>query len=416
MFSWSQPNKRASGSKKTYTRQQHITSYLTDPILKPSTRKINDSTYDTVFLSKDQSALILRVHMPNNATISAPKMTLVGIRAVHPWIDSKMKVIGYSNVIGSSADFVKSGILLGAVVNHVVQHFQLNPPTQLVIVDLGLKRLQESLTGNASGNANANENEIANASASAQKPNHQTSAPPPPAYGATQGDIDIHVASQRQLSVQSQIAEPEYELPPHFRSVLALDDSSKHQITATLQNLKLPTVSSAMPTIEAMTAETDRATMTKCADDPNTHLVPNLMTLRMIQEMEEIKQTMMEANVSIADKNLKAKDGDSDGQPFQSVKELSEEVKTLQSSLKDKMEQMNELQRKQMDLCRPMDTAKIRKRLKKAKLEAFQESEETASEWLDGDCSGVEKFLETFLETRTIHHVRAAKMERLEHA
>jgi len=76
--------------------------------------------------------------------LPAPKMTLVGIRAVHPWIDSKMRVIGY-DAIRSDVAFVASGILLAKAVNDVVRHFQLHRPQQLVIVDAGLLKLQETL-------------------------------------------------------------------------------------------------------------------------------------------------------------------------------------------------------------------------------------------------------------------------------
>jgi len=69
-----------------------------------------------------------------------------------------------------------------------------------------------------------------------------------------------------------------------------------------------------------------------------------------------------------------------------------------------------------MELCKPMDTKKILHKLKKAKKESLEESEELAMEWLDGDDAGgkVNEFLDRFLEIRTVHHVRAAKMERIE--
>ena len=70
-------------------------------------------------------------------------MTLVGIEAIHPWLDSNMTVVGYGP-ISSQSEFLKSRLLLSQVVNAVVQQFQLNPPTNLRITDPSLQRMQPS--------------------------------------------------------------------------------------------------------------------------------------------------------------------------------------------------------------------------------------------------------------------------------
>jgi hypothetical protein len=78
------------------------------------------------------------------------------------------------------------------------------------------------------------------------------------------------------------------------------------------------------------------------------------------------------------------------------------------------MDQMNNLQRKKWNSANPWDSKKI---LKKAKKESLEESEELVMEWLDGNTGGkVNEFLDRFLEIRTVHHVRAAKMERIENS
>eukprot|EP00553_Chaetoceros_curvisetus_P015607 CAMPEP_0204643066 /NCGR_PEP_ID=MMETSP0718-20130828/394_1 /ASSEMBLY_ACC=CAM_ASM_000674 /TAXON_ID=230516 /ORGANISM="Chaetoceros curvisetus" /LENGTH=573 /DNA_ID=CAMNT_0051664111 /DNA_START=79 /DNA_END=1800 /DNA_ORIENTATION=+ len=118
-------------------RSDHIQSLLNDPTLKPTTRRVStrdDSTYDTVFSTKDGDALILRIHVPISGNTprltSAPKMTLVGFDVRHPWIDSCMKVTGFPH-IATSAAFQKSGLTLAQAVNQVVQHMQLNPPRKM---------------------------------------------------------------------------------------------------------------------------------------------------------------------------------------------------------------------------------------------------------------------------------------------
>jgi hypothetical protein len=390
MFSWSKTNK--PGKSNGYTRQQHIVSYLTDPTLKPSTRKINDTTYDTVFQTRDQNALILRVHMASSLAIAAPKMTLVGVRAVHPWIDSKMRVVGYPRIQSDKA-FVSSGILLAQAVNDVVKQLQLNPPSQLVIVDAGLKTLQDSIRVTA-GNGHAQSNGAGHQQANGNQP---------PSYGSQfrQSALQQHKKSLYQLQ---QDEPPEYQLPPHFRSIIKLTDQEIRQQTATLQNLELPTPPS---TIQSH-SDLDRSKMTLMIDDPVTHLVPTLLTLPVVQEISALQHTMVESNSNLAQHNLEK-------QP--ELEEIHSEVKELQGSLKEKMEEVNDLQRKMMELCKPMESKKILHKLKKAKKEALEESEELAMEWLEGDTgANVNDFLDRFLEVRTVLHVRAAKMERLERA
>ena len=63
-----------------------------------------------------------------------------------------------------------------------------------------------------------------------------------------------------------------------------------------------------------------------------------------------------------------------------------------------------------------MKKDKILHKLKKAKKQSFEESEELAYDWLSNGANDVDDFLEKFLKVRTVHHVRAAKMERLEHS
>ncbi len=388
MFSWSKNTKPGGsggfrgGMSKKYTRQEHIASYLTDQTLKPSTRKINDTTYDTVFQTKDHHALILRVQMSSSLAIQAPKMTLVGIRAVHPWLDSKMKVVGYP-AIQSDKAFVSSGILLSIAVNQVVQHFQLNPPSQLVVVDEGLKRLQDtirsSLNGNFGGGAGNGNGYSANGNQ-------------PPPYG-----------SQAQNQAPPVPQKEEYKLPPHFRTVVALTESDHRRQIDTLRNLELPKPPSTYPSQESL----DRTKLTQMRDDPATHLVPDLMILPIVQETAALQHTMVESNSNLASFNLE-KEG--------LLQALHSEVKDLQESLKHKMSEMNQLQRQQMDLCKPMDTKKILHKLTKAKKRAFEESEDLAMEWLeDPDARDkINEFLDRFLEVRTVHHVRAAKIERME--
>jgi ESCRT-I complex subunit VPS37 len=130
---------------------------------------LDDSTYDTVFQTTAGDALILRVHLPSSITNAAPQMTLVGVRATHNWLDSRMRVTGYSH-IQSDTNWQSSGILLGAAVHQVVEHFQLQPPHLIEITDAGLRRLQSSLVGNNS--------QVSNRTAQHSGATGSTDAPP----------------------------------------------------------------------------------------------------------------------------------------------------------------------------------------------------------------------------------------------
>jgi hypothetical protein len=154
--------------------------------------------------------------------------------------------------------------------------------------------------------------------------------------------------------------------------------------------------------------------MANLIDDPSQLLTTsfNLSKLSIVQEMEELKFTLMEANSAVAVEHLNSEP---------TLVSLQKKVKHLQSSLKDKVEQVNELQRRQMELCKPMKMDKIVHKLKKAKKQNFDLSEELAYDWLQESSGGdggadVISFLDKFLEVRTIHHVRAAKLERLQHS
>jgi ESCRT-I complex subunit VPS37 len=106
----------------------------------------DDSTFDTVFQSVAGDTLILRVHWPataaaNMAHARPPAMTLAGVEARHPWLDGRMRIIGYAPIQSMDA-WLEAHVLLGVAVHAVIQHLQLNPPTIVQFVDAGLIAIQ----------------------------------------------------------------------------------------------------------------------------------------------------------------------------------------------------------------------------------------------------------------------------------
>jgi hypothetical protein len=183
-----------------------------------------------------------------------------------------------------------------------------------------------------------------------------------------------------------------------------LSPEDQQQLGATIRNLDIPSAPSRFEQFDSM----DRKTMTEMIDSPSILVTKGgLAHHPLVEEILALKHTIMEANLQQAQSNLKHET---------ELKTLYDDVKQLQSKLKMKVEQVNQLQRRQMELCKPMDKKKIIQRLKKAKKESFDESEDLAHDWLNSSSPGsnVDEFIDRFLEMRIVHHVRAAKMERLE--
>jgi len=394
-------------------RSDHIQSLLNDPTLKPSTRRVStrdDSTYDTVFSTKDGDALILRIHVPISGNTprltSAPKMTLVGFTARHPWIDSSMKVTGFPH-IATSAAFQKSGLTLAQAVNQVVQHMQLNPPTNIVIVDESLRKMNEHIrrhnnagtsgrqsvnnsshsngSAHSSGNGNGNRNSYSMSSAPAPTP------PPPP---------------------------PQYNLPPHFSTAIQMTDMDERKKQNTISKHlntsghELPSPSpSSFPAIEQMNNRQEIKNLLENMTQPDQMkaVTQILSQTPLYRQMQETLQLLTESNAEAANRNL---------QKEKDINVLCASISESKQSLKEKVELLEELQTKQGELVKPMERNEILYELKRAKKEKMEESEEMAQRWLQNDTndgySDTDAFVEQFLKSRTVHHVRAAKMERIE--
>ncbi len=141
-------------------------------------------------------------------------------------------------------------------------------------------------------------------------------------------------------------------------------------------------------------------------------LLPILEQTKMVTRTEEIKNSILSGNHVTATTNFSKKDD---------LDNLHEEVTKLQSSLKDKVDKFNELKARQLELCKPISKDVALKKLKKAKKTSMNESDDLAYEWLDKsdtdcDASDVDSFIDDFLKKRIVHHVRAAKVERMENS
>jgi len=308
----------------------------------------DDSTYDTVFQTKSGHALILRVHFPpqSGSLSKPPAMQLVGVRATHAWLDTRMRVTGYQPITSASA-WASSGIKLGNAVNTVVQHFQLKPPSIIEITDESLKRIQNS------------------------------------------------IAQQNQGGGGSSSGHGRDEPPPDYNSL----GGEEEGVEAEMCHMPIPAVPASFPELDNMS----RAEMQELLDDDDKFnaFVENMSA---VTTLNDLKESIFKGNVETAETNLKREE---------EVRSLHAEVSALQDSLKEKVEVFRELEARQAELCAPPDRRTVIKKLTQAKKEAFDESEELASIWVDDGEMDIDEFVEKFLERRTVHHIRAAKIERL---
>lgn len=365
MFRWSAPEQQQTSR---IPRSTHLSSYLNDRTLKPSTRKVghDDSTHDTVFQTKSGNALILRVHIRD----SSPMMTLVGIQATHPWIDTRMRVTGYAP-IQSESTWNNSELTLGRAVNAVVKHFQFYPPINIQITNQSLHEIQMRMN---------------------QTIQHQKTM-------GNLGPVNEHPQGTQPVHKFAAVAEVDSDLPRPFAEVLVFNeiDASMHESILSTMHIP-PSIPNSFPEVDNM--ETSQI----------KHLLHNkpsfqtkLSQLPYVQTMKSIHHSKATEVRNLADDNL-TRESD--------LRTLYDEVQDLQKGLQEKVTSYNKLQERQEELCRPADRRSTVRRLTVAKKDLYNESEGIASDWLE-DGTDVNEFIKDFVQKRTVHHVRAAKIERV---
>jgi Modifier of rudimentary (Mod(r)) protein len=319
--------------------------------LRPS----DDSTFDTVFQSVTGDTLILRVHWPPTASgmvVRPPAMTLAGVEARHPWLDYRMRIIGYAPIQSSDA-WSAANVLLGGAVHAVIQHLQLNPPTILRFVDAGLSAIQTKPTSAQP--------------ASTEAANGVNRSPPPPAYHESMLQSSAVETRGHPPSIPEHIDWP--KIPPHFDE---LDALSRDRLEELMKN------------------ELEFRAFTNQLD--------------IMKKYNAIQQEQLSKNVAVAQANL---------QYESEIEELHKTISKLQHELQAKVKAFQALEKKQDLLCQPPPVAKVIRDMTKAKKEAYAQSERIATQWLQ-TAGPVDDFLEEFMAARKVQHVRAAKLELLE--
>lgn len=262
-----------------------------------------------------------------------------------------------------------SGLTLGKAVNAIVQHFQFYPPQNIRFTDKSLMKIQPKKKSESGIGGRSSVSSAANNFGFEPPP-----TPPPPS-----------------------------NVPPEYDDVLVPDATIQAQVSTVMSTLDIPDVPQTFPKFDNLKKEE----LTDLLNDQSKHQSKiEQMKLPCITKTESIKKSLLDGNVRAANKNLSKES---------SLSSLYSEVQVLQETLQSQVSTFEELKAKQDELCRPQDTDYVIRQLRMGKKDAFNESEQIASDWLHGDGSDgmedVDSFLKSFIEMRTIHHVRAAKME-----
>lgn len=371
MFSWSS-TKQYPGTRRTpanpnvvaqpvqgtirppeHTRAKHLESFLGDSVLKRSTRRVSrdDTTYDTVFQTTNGHTLIVRIHMPVVSTATspckAPGMTLAGVRAKHPWLDSRMRITGYAPIQTDEA-WRSKGILLGAAVHEVVKHLQLNAPKVVEITDPGLRSIQPKAQGNNST---------------------------PPSSGRS---------SLAQQDKPTAVSENGDDAPPNYETLL------------NFPGVELPQIPASFDCLNSLS----RDDLEKLLED-EIQFMSFVNKLPVMEKILEVRCSLLDKNAGNAMANLDKE---------KELKKLHQEVTLLQKELKVGIQNFQNLEKMQDSLCAPPDTRSVLKQLTKAKKEALDSSEDMAEEWLE-DGGDPDQFVKTFVQQRMNHHIQASKIE-----
>jgi ESCRT-I complex subunit VPS37 len=315
----------------------------------------DDTTYDTVFQTTSGDTLILRVNVPLQSSFAefCPAMTLAGVKVRHPWVDSnnRMRIIGYDPIKSEKA-WKDSNIKLGDAVHAVVKHLQLNPPQILEITDKGLQSIQ---------------------------------------------------SKQQATTNRSRIRSPPRSLNGINGGRGAAQDDAPPSYNVVAESTPAPEVP--LPTIPSKYSEVDGLSRQELDDlmDHEIDFMSLIYKLPLYDELFTIGSKRLNENSELASDNLGRES---------KLKELQEDVKRLHQTLQTKLETFSNLEALQNAICAPPDRTETLHKLNKAKKEAFDESEVMAETWVEGnDNSTVDDFCKRFLDSRKIHHMRAAKME-----
>jgi Modifier of rudimentary (Mod(r)) protein len=321
------------------------------------------------------------VHWPvlTEQTQQPPSMTLAGVNAKHPWLDSRMCIVGYEPIT-SYRTWISSNTKLGTAVHEVVTYLQVNPPEIVEITDAGLRSIQQPKTAGQMDLQNKSTGLIHGSedlySSNPIRTNTIRSNNPNTNSGVGKPSVYSHGEPPKYDSVRpnTKVVSPDIELPTIPTQFIEINKLNKDE----LQNLL-----------------DDEAKFMKFCNG-----------LPVVQTYGQMLHSVIDENAVIAKHNLSKQE---------ELQSLYEECNSLEKELTKSIQNFQMLEEKQNAYCLQPDAKLVLKELTSAKKIAFDESEDIARRWLDNvNTMSVDDFLETFVAKRKLHHERAAKLELLQ--
>ena len=121
-------------------------------------------------------------------------------------------------------------------------------------------------------------------------------------------------------------------------------------------------------------------------------------------ELNNLRNSVIDETVRCSNENISKQEA---------LTTLKSEVESLRENISVKVSTFEQLDGERKTLCMPPNQKDVVKLLQQSKKNAFNESEELASIWVDEGDLKIEDFVKQFLVKRKVYHERAAKIERL---
>jgi hypothetical protein len=124
-----------------------------------------------------------------------------------------------------------------------------------------------------------------------------------------------------------------------------------------------------------------------------------------VQDLKAIQSKSLDENHAVASERSRTCEAQLTG--------LSAAIAALEEELRHKVQSFAALDGEQQEILKPTPIRDVRRKLVTGKKQAFDESELIADKWTGGN---TDAFLTEFLKARKVHHLRAAKLELLDHS
>ncbi|GBG24989.1 Hypothetical Protein FCC1311_012062 [Hondaea fermentalgiana] len=322
---------------------------------------------------RDRSDIvIIRIKLPTDFPIEAPRAVVITENVRHPWIDPNGLIIGCS-----SLNLWTSRSRLATVVSDILNQFISMPP------QIGSMSSYSSSTSSPSPSSSSSSTPYPSLSQ-----RRQSTSTPPGARASSSG-------YQPRTSMPSRQPYGMSTSSSSYTNRNKTDTSD--QDSADMDGVFIPPVPDRIDELDGKT----QAELEKLLNDED-ELEKFFKSLPMPTMTNEFKSTILKSNVAQAEKNLSFKEN---------IEQLQAEVLKLQEEAVPKWNAYKELETRQNESMRRYDPLRLLTQLESSCNKLDDESELLASEFLAEEIS-LPDFIKRQIELRKLYHLRKAKAER----